>query len=263
LLASDAEDGAYFGGAVAISGASILIGARYGAGGGGSAYLYSFSAGSWVEDARFADAEGDFGYAVALDGDVALIGAPWAGKAFIYRHVAGAWQAEDELLEPAPSTSKRFANAVALRGQLALLGSMDWDSEEGFYIPRPVYLFQESAGQWSAVAALTDPDPQAPDFGRAVALSGSTAVVGAGPDTEDPSGPHAAYVFAQIGDCDANGVLDACEDLPDRDGDGVVDACESSSGLDGIVPCPALGFTAVLLTIAALALQIRRPSRRR
>jgi hypothetical protein len=88
-----------FGYAVALSGDSALAGAYYDDDNGsnsGSAYVFTRSGATWSQQAKLTAADGAasdyFGYAVALDGDSALVGAPYdadngsnSGSAYVFK----------------------------------------------------------------------------------------------------------------------------------------------------------------------------------
>jgi len=85
ITADDGYRGDEFGYAVAISGDTVLIGAHQDGEKGvrrGSAYVFHRSDGSWTQTAKFRagdTAENDrFGYSIALAGEDAFIGAPYA-----------------------------------------------------------------------------------------------------------------------------------------------------------------------------------------
>ncbi len=82
LTASDANAGDWFGGGVAISGTTALVGARYdddASGDSGSAYLYDFSDPNNITEIKLTASDaaaGDvFGHLVAISGTTALVGA--------------------------------------------------------------------------------------------------------------------------------------------------------------------------------------------
>jgi hypothetical protein len=80
-----------FGYSVALHADSAVIGAPIDGYNTGSAYLFTRSGGDWIEQDKLLEADGDlrdkFGYSVAVEGDVALVGAPWdsAGSAYVFR----------------------------------------------------------------------------------------------------------------------------------------------------------------------------------
>jgi hypothetical protein len=145
LLASDAGDGHRLGSAVAISGNEVLVGAPLS--GGGAAYFFCLTPTGWQQTQRLAAESwgGDsFGAAVALHGDLALVGAPDrdpddpppgedgpfnVGAAYAFRFDGDAWTEIGRLNASDPGHGDRLGTAVALRGNVALVGS---DAADGF-----------------------------------------------------------------------------------------------------------------------------------
>ena len=93
LVPSDGLANDEFGGAVAVSGERVLVGAlRHSANGSsaGAAYLYELQGATWVETKLLASngtTFDRFGTSVALDGDLAVVGAPFhvgQGKAYVF-----------------------------------------------------------------------------------------------------------------------------------------------------------------------------------
>ncbi|MEI7813783.1 MAG: FG-GAP repeat protein, partial [Coriobacteriia bacterium] len=102
LTASDGASGDRFGGSVALSGDTVVIGARYANGGKGAAYVFTGSGATWTQQTKFIDSAGvsgdDFGVSVALSGDTVVIGAPiddgvglLTGSAFVFTRTGTAW----------------------------------------------------------------------------------------------------------------------------------------------------------------------------
>ncbi len=85
LLASDGAAGDNFGNGVAVSGDTIVVGARNNVGNGewsGAAYVFRYdlgAPGNWVEEAKLLASDGaagdDFGICMGVSGDIAVIGA--------------------------------------------------------------------------------------------------------------------------------------------------------------------------------------------
>jgi hypothetical protein len=98
-------------------------------------------------------------------------------------------------------------------------------------------------------------------FGRAVALSGDTAVIGAVGDTGAAASSGAAIVPGGLTDCNVNGTLDACDiangHSADTNHDGVPDECELMYGdmnCDGVVDAADIdGFVLALVNPAGYA----------
>ena len=85
-----------------------------------------------------------------------------------------------------------FGTTMAISGSTAVVGADAKNSLTG-----AVYVFTRTGSTWSQQAELTASDGVAGDyFGSAVAISGSTVVVGA---YGQNSGAGAAYVFGRLG----------------------------------------------------------------
>ncbi len=191
LTASDAADDDEFGNAVALTESTALIGARNKSFGDnyytGAAYFFSDSAGSWSQEAEVADPNpgytDDFGAAVALGGDTALIGAPgtsvngqyWSGAAYIYAQSGDSWTEQAALSATDGLAGNDFGTTVALDGNTALIGAvaaLNWTGT--------AYLFSGSGSIWTQQAELSDPNAITNDnYGVAVALEADIALVGA------------------------------------------------------------------------------------
>ncbi|MHC4976917.1 MAG: hypothetical protein ACYTF7_09985 [Planctomycetota bacterium] len=214
LTASDGASGDAFGSAVAMDGGTALIGAQYTDGGGalsGSAYVFVRSGTTWTEQAKLMASDaalGDqFGEAVALDGDTALVGAfddddaagADQGSAYVFVRSGSTWTQQAKLLASDAASSDLFGRSVSLDGGTALIGAQR-DDDAGLS-SGSAYVFVRSGTTWSEQAKLTASDGAAGDyFGRSVALDGETALVGAqygggGASADQGS----AYVFVRTG----------------------------------------------------------------
>ena len=137
-------------------------------------------------------APGDgFGAAVAVDGDTAVVGAGGAnsggadrGMVGVYSGAAGSWELLQNLVDPAGKNLDHFGSAVALDGDVAVVGAPGDDGTGGFKSDRgAVHVFTRTGGVWSHTQELVDPSPRdSAEFGASVAVSGTTLVVGAPSD---------------------------------------------------------------------------------
>jgi hypothetical protein len=139
LLAASAEPGDHFGFAVALSGERLAIGARFGGAPGsdaGGAHVFERPGGAWSEVAALAALDGEagdaFGWTVALDGDVLVVGAPFdreagadTGAAYVFAH-AGAWAIVEKLLASDPAAGASFGFRAALAQSTLALGAPYW-----------------------------------------------------------------------------------------------------------------------------------------
>ena len=146
-----------------------------------------------------------FGYSVSVSGDTALVGAYWdddvemsSGSAYVFQRDRGTetWQPVTKLTASDPSNRGRFGTAVAIRGDMAVIGATDSGSGPG-----AAYIFERNHGgtdNWGQVVKLTAADGEVADyFGSGVAIDGDTVAVGAYGDDDGGLGAGAAYIFGR------------------------------------------------------------------
>ncbi len=209
LTASDAEAGDQFGRSVALEGDTALIGAwlddDVNSTESGSAYIFTRSGTTWTEQQRLTAsdaADGDrFGYSVALNGDTALVGAYWddddiigkyTGSAYIFTRSGTTWTEQQRLTASDAAEYDNFGRSVALKGNMALIGSpYDDDIYSG---SGSAYIFTRSGMTWREQQKLTASDAAAGDlFGNAVAFDGDTALIGAFSSNDNGTSSGSAY----------------------------------------------------------------------
>jgi hypothetical protein len=153
-------------------------------------------------------ADDQLGRNVALDGDLAVVGARLdddngvdSGSVYVFRRqAAGTWTQEAKLLASDGQAGDRFGSAVAVSGDFALVGA-PWDDDRGLDAGAAYLFFRDSQGGWTQVAKLLADDGQAADsFGAAVDVDGDAAVVGALLEDERGLNAGAAYVFRRSND---------------------------------------------------------------
>ena len=224
----DAGFADHFGSAVAIDGNTVVVGAKQddnaaimGDGtNAGYAYVFQGSGSSWnlIATLSPSDAGGyeEFGTSVDVDGNLIVVGAPRknatgaanAGAAYVFsrnQNGTNMWGEVAKLAVASPATGDRFGTDVAVAGTTVLVGAPQRDNmaaDSG-----SVFVFDENGGMWSLTTEIVNPADAASDlFGTAVALSGSTAVVGAPGHNEAGAGSGVAYLFGQnVGGADAWG----------------------------------------------------------
>lgn len=96
-----------------------------------------------------------YGESLALDGDVAIIGATTGGPAetgtvHVFRKVGGAWVHEQELLPSDGEWIDRFAEVVALDSDWALVRAVEF----GFMGDKRVYVFHYDGSSWTETQQL-------------------------------------------------------------------------------------------------------------
>ncbi len=214
--ALDAASGADFGGAVAIDGDVIVIGAPEADEAGdnvGAAYVFRFDGTEWSEEQKLTafDADGgdDYGYSVAISGDTIIVGAnrddlpglSRAGSAYVYRFVTGSWEHEDHLTADDAAGDDRFGSSVAIDGDTLVVGATHDD--DGLSNAGAGYVFTRSGTVWTQQDKLIAdmPTGSSPHLGRSASIDGDVVVLGAWQDA--PRGQFtvgAAYVFRFDGD---------------------------------------------------------------
>jgi len=209
LTAFDGAAGDGFGFAVSISADTILVGAPQAAN-SGAAYVFLRSGTAWTQQAKLVAADGaagdGLGHSVAVSGDTALLGARGdtvgavtnQGSARVFARAGGVWSAQATLLAPDGVAGDSFGEAVALAGDVAVVGA-HFDDVAGVADAGSAHAFERSGTQWRHTAQLVSGDGALFDlFGSAVAIDGSRIVVGA--YAADPGGQTdqgAAWLFAR------------------------------------------------------------------
>ncbi len=221
LGASDVAPLAGFGGAVAISVDTAVVGAQFhdGAAGidQGTAYVFVRSGGgAWTQQQKlepsFAAEDSRFGASVAISGDTIVVGAPGdpgelglqQGSAYVFVRSGGVWSEQRKLEASDPAQFDGFGNSVVISDDTivvgAVLASGAQDVDQG-----AAYVFlRSSGGVWTQTQKLevSVPDARfASFFGDSMAISGDTLVIGA-PNYFDGAasfGQGAAYVFVRSG----------------------------------------------------------------
>jgi hypothetical protein len=203
LEADDATSGDHFGISVALSGDTALVGAYQDDVGGyrssGSAYIFTRSGTEWSQQAKLTSDTPStsiyFGLSVALSEQTALVGAPGdrSGSAYVFKWNGSEWLQQAELISVDAAFGSELGTSVALSGDTALLGAPEDDTSAG-QETGSAYIFQRSGATWSQQARLTAADGRPRDrFGKAVALSGDTALVGT-PYETTPVGTISVFV---------------------------------------------------------------------
>ena len=209
LTASDPAADEWFGYSVSVSGDTAVVGAYGKDDDHGAAYIFVYSGESWSQQAKLTASDRMptdwFGYAVAISGDTAVIGAigdddngTESGAAYVFGRSGGSWTELAKLTASDPAPNDRFGHAVAVSGHTAIIGvpkDADSGAESG-----SAYIFVGDGASWAEQAKLTANDAAEGDlFGLAVSISGETAVVGAYGDDDDGVDSGSAYVFVRSG----------------------------------------------------------------
>jgi hypothetical protein len=142
LTASDGAADDWFGGAVAVSGDTVVVGALLNNKGWtadqGSAYVFTRSGGVWTEQQQLTADDGaandNFGSTVAISDDTMVVGARMddlgggsdQGSAYIFTRSGGFWTQQEKITASDAATNDFFSFGVALSGDtLAVSASGD------------------------------------------------------------------------------------------------------------------------------------------
>ncbi len=221
LTADDGAAGDLFGNSVALSGDTALVGAFFHnspvSENAGSAYVFTRSGNVWSQQSKLIASDGDradqFGIAVALSGDTAVVGANFddtsagarAGSAHVFTRSGTVWSQQVKLTAGDGGAGDQFGYSVALSGDTALVGANLDDKQaptDNSTDAGSAVVFIRNGTEWTQQAKLmADDEFGANDwFGNSVALDGDTALVGAVfDDTSTSPDVGSAYVFTRNG----------------------------------------------------------------
>ena len=263
LAAADAEARAEFGSSVALAGDTAVIGAPFDDVGGdedrGSAYVFARNEAAWTQRAQWTADDGAafdaFGHAVAVSGDIAVVGAVGAdvganvdqGAVYVYARTGTTWGQQARLVADDGAAEDRFGSTVAAAGAAVMVGAPARDVGP-FQDQGAAYVFARAGTTWGQAARVDSPNgANNESFGAAVALSGTAAIVGAiGADGMPPFGnpdDGTAYVYSGVGVQATTTVISAAAPDPSMAGQTVqIDVATTGTGsppIDGTVTVTA------------------------
>ncbi len=185
LTASDGAANDAFGHSVAIHDQTLLVGASgHDAAGweAGAVYVFQLEAGEWRQQRKLLPGsalDARFGWAVALDGETAVVGAPYRFSQGEMLHVGSAtiftvrdWQQQARLTtgkSGGPVNSDLFGWAVAVHESIIAVGA---------HLSDAVYLYHLVDEQWQQEIVLQH-GIRGSQFGYSIALAEDRLVVGA------------------------------------------------------------------------------------
>lgn len=226
LVSSLATPWQYFGSSVGIEGDLAAVGNST-----GSVHLFRRNAFTWNLEAVVPPMPLLFGIStVELEGGVLYIGyaadseqGSEAGAVFQYELVGGSWVETDKIMATAGGPGRRFGQGLDLDNDAMIVGALYGDG----VVPDTgvAHLFHREAGSWIEDAVLMGSDSQADDFAYIVAISGTTALLGAPFHDAMGESAGAVYVF-HIGDADFR--------RGDANADGNVDIADAISTLTAL-----------------------------
>jgi len=210
---------------VAISGDTVVVGARHegssGGPGSGAAYVYVRSGSTWVQQAYLKASNTrpirEFATSVAISGDTVVVGDPIedsgatgvdgdqddhsatsAGAAYVFVRNGSTWTQQSYLKASNTEAYDSFGYSVAISGDTAVVGSFEEDSgatgvngdqtDNSARQSGAAYIFARSGSTWSQQAYLKASSTEEYDRFFRVAVSGDTVVVGAREEDSNATG---------------------------------------------------------------------------
>ncbi len=217
LIASNGDSGDRFGSSVGLSEEFLVVGAPNARADGlqkrsGLVYVFHKDRSGWYEHSRLSTntdapvAGNKFGGALAMDGNIAIVGAAGGDKqgedessaAYIFQRKDNEWRQIAELMPDDAIQASCFGSAVDVRNGFAAVGAPARDGEidkEG-----AVYLFRGNKTDWQQVACLkSGKEVYTEALGVDVALNEQTLAAGVSIDHQNTiSETGAVWVFADV-----------------------------------------------------------------
>lgn len=218
LLASDGEPNHVFGTSVAVSGNLVVVGATGADNGRGAVYVFDLKKGTEIRKlvgVRSQPIDTDtgrpdlFGFCVALDGTIALIGSPgddeaslgidcgsvYAMDVLTGRLVSGPVNGEVKIQLPATVADDNdlFGSSVAISGNVGAIGA---PGDSGFLPDRTgaVHLYDIRSRQRIRMVAVAD-GAEGDAFGSSLAIHGNLLLIGAPNDEINVSRPSSGSAY--------------------------------------------------------------------
>jgi hypothetical protein len=224
LTGTDVINAEYFGSSCAVDGDVAVVGAQRhnhtydgspaGAGSGG-AFVFTRTAGVWSPSQEltittsysypidYLNTNDNFGNAVAVSGDTAIVGArshDYNGAAYVFKQSSGVWTQQQRLTALDGANADSLGSSVALDGDTGLIGSPGHQHSGGIK-SGACYVFSRSGSTWAEAGEFSATGLAASDgFGKSAVLSADSALVGAyGHAVGGASQAGSAYVFLRSG----------------------------------------------------------------
>ncbi|NOY99820.1 MAG: hypothetical protein GXP40_11590 [Chloroflexi bacterium] len=212
LIASDHAWGDELGWSVAIDGNTAVVGSHKNGNSPtytdrGAAYVFVYSGGTWTEQAKLTASDwakyDEFGTSVAISGDTVVVGAVGNNTVYVFTRSGGVWTEAAKLTASTGSSSDNFGSSVSIDGDVIVAGAPNAANYASWGTGR-AFVFVKPGGGWSTQteSALLEADygtnswfHNGDEFGRSVAISGDTIIVGAPEVDLNGSNSGLVYIF--------------------------------------------------------------------
>lgn len=124
---SDPGSGGNFGGAVAISGTTMVVGGNGDGSQGGAVYVFTGSGSSWTYEATLNPSNGysgdGFGYSVAIGDGIIIVGAPdYDGEGAVYMFTnGGMYSQQATFVDPGAAGNDFFGSLVGVASSSSVM----------------------------------------------------------------------------------------------------------------------------------------------
>ncbi len=171
----------------------------------GSVAVFQSTRAGWRQTDRLEPSDGRagdyFGFSLALDGNLAVVGSPWdddlgdrTGSVYVFEWNGEDWLEQAKLTSFDAQPDDRFGHSVALDGGTLVVGARMAD--EGGRDNGAVYVFERNATGWRTTAKILSPDvTQGAEFGFAVDVEGDLLAVGAWSDDHASENDGSVHLF--------------------------------------------------------------------
>lgn len=214
---SDGVNGDDFGFSVDISGDWTIVGAPSDDNSrgvdAGAVYLFQKSGSSWVQRSKNIASDGaagdNFGWSVAIDGDYAVVGAPFddnqhggnAGGIYVLRRIGTSWIQEAKKTGSSCNQGDNLGWSVAIKGNYFLAGAHYNDNQNGNNAGGAFFYVRNGSSYSEAMKLIAADGARGDYFGMSVALTDYFATIGA-PYEDNVAGINAGacYIYYRSGD---------------------------------------------------------------
>jgi protocatechuate 3,4-dioxygenase beta subunit len=214
LTPNDGDIDDEFGRHVALDGDTALVSSHWDDDNGdasGAAYVFVRSGSSWNQQAKLTANDGaagdEFSWGIALEGDVALVGAPLhdasgtnSGAVYVFERSGSSWNQEAKITASDGDEEDRFGWFLAMDNGTALMSALT-DDENGT-TSGSTYVFEGSGSSWTEQTKLIPNDADGNNqlgFGAAVDIDQDTAIISAIGDDDNGDHSGSVYVFVRDG----------------------------------------------------------------
>jgi hypothetical protein len=207
LVADDGGVFDNFGASIALDGTNLAIGANGATVGSnaaqGAAYVFTSDGTTWSQTQKVIADDGqafdNYGVAAAMAGDTLFVSAPTApvdgnngeGAVYAYKFDGGTWTQTQKIVGSNGAAFMGFGFALAFDGTTLMVGATGSGGSGA------VYVFTNEADTWTEQQRVIADDLGSGDnFGNAISIHGSSALIGADIQTVDSNTSRgAAYLF--------------------------------------------------------------------